>query len=261
MFSETMQDCHAVVTGGSAGIGAAIAVRLARAGARVTIIGRNIERLEHVAAELQQYGAAAGWHAAELTDAMAVKTAFDAAAAHRGPANLLINNAGGVESAPFEKTTEALLERMLAINLKQAVYCIQAVLPKLKEAPFGRIVNVASTAGLTGYPYASAYCVAKHALVGLTRALALELAQTRVTVNAVCPGYTDTELLERVVSRISERSSRDSSTIKAGFAATNPAKRLVNPAEVADAVAWLCGKDASAITGQAIVVANGEVLH
>jgi NAD(P)-dependent dehydrogenase (short-subunit alcohol dehydrogenase family) len=243
---------HAIVTGGGTGIGAAIAAELARRGARITLIGRREAKLAETAARLRD----CSYRVADLTDPEATARAFDAA----GAATILVNNAGVAESAPFLKTDGALLERMIAINCTAAFRCIQAVLPAMLRDGHGRIVNIASTAGITGYAYVTAYCAAKHALIGLTRALARELAKTPVTVNAVCPGYADTDLVAQAVANIVAKTGRTATAARAELAAGNPQGRLVSPAEVAAAVGFLCAPEAAAITGQAIVVAGGEVM-
>ena len=252
---------HAVVTGGGTGIGAAAAMALAREGARVTVMGRRAEKLRAQAKAIADLtGSDAAIEPVDVTDAAAVPAAFTAAATRFGPVAILVNNAGGAASAPFGKTGLDALERMLAVNLKSTFLCTQAVLKNMLAAKHGRIVNIASTAGLIGYGYVSAYVAAKHAVVGLTRALALETAKSGVTVNAVCPGFTDTDLVARSVATITAKTGRSAEEARAELAKTNPMGRLVTPEEVAAAVVFLCLPGAAAITGQAMVVAGGEVM-
>jgi len=252
---------HAAVTGAGSGIGAAIAEEFARLGARLTLFGRKLEPLARRRDELvSRHEAEAECASLDITDVAAIPRAFADAVARFGRVDILVNNAGAAESAPIARTDAALIERMLAVNYLGPFHCIQAVLPAMVAAGAGRIVNIASTAGLTGYAYVSAYCGAKHALVGLTRALAIEVAKTGVTVNAVCPGFTDTDLVTRAVATITAKTGRGAEAARAELARGNPMGRLVTPAEVAAAVVFLCLPGASAITGQAIAVAGGEVL-
>ena len=198
--------------------------------------------------------------ACDITSADSVAQAFAAARAAAGPVAILVNNAGQAESVPFHRMDAAHWQRMLAVNLTGTFTCTQAALPDLLAAGAGRIVNVASTAGLRGYAYVAAYAAAKHGVIGLTRSLALELAAKGITVNAVCPGYTDTDIVRDSVARVASKTGRSTAEAQAEFVRGNPQGRLVSPAEVADTVAWLCGDGAAAVTGQSISVSGGEVM-
>jgi len=253
-MSGLSRSSHALVTGGGRGIGRAVASALVNAGATVTITGRNLAVLNEAVA------AGDGHHAvaADVSDQAAMQAAVAEAAA-RQPVDILVANAGAAESAPFLKSDAALFQRMMDVNFMGVVHAAKAVLPGMVARRNGRIIAVASTAGLKGYGYVSAYVAAKHAVVGLVRSLALEVAQSGVTVNAVCPGFTETDLLEGSIDNIMSKTGRTRAQAVAELARHNPQGRLVKPQEVADAVLWLCGPGAGAVTGQSIAVAGGEV--
>ncbi|OVZ62983.1 3-hydroxyacyl-CoA dehydrogenase [Pigmentiphaga sp. NML080357] len=249
---------HALVTGGARGIGLAIARELLRQGAAVTLTGRDEAALDAAVATLAPLGIARRVRM-DVADPASVGQGMADAARTAGRIDILVNNAGQAESAAVGKTDDALWARMLAVNLSGTFYCSRAVLPGMLEAGWGRIVNVASTAGLIGYTYTAAYCASKHGVVGLTRAMALEVAAKGVTVNAVCPGFTETDLGREAIANISARTGRSEAESKAALAAFNPQKRLVQPDEVANAAVWLCLPASAAMNGQAIAVAGGEV--
>jgi len=257
MDSNSLTGRHALVTGAARGIGAEIARTLAAEGATLTLLGRDREALQRVADSLAGIGH--GVVAADVANPEAVQAAFAEARAARGPITVLVNNAGAAESAPFLKTSFELWQRMLSVNLTGSFLCAQAALPDMLDAGWGRIVNIASTAGQKGYAYVAAYTAAKHGVVGLTRSLALEVARKGVTVNAVCPGYTDTDILRNSVANVVGKTGRSEADALAEFSSVNPQKRIVQPAEVADAVRWLCGEGAASVTGQSISVSGGEV--
>jgi NAD(P)-dependent dehydrogenase (short-subunit alcohol dehydrogenase family) len=249
---------HVFVTGASRGIGANIAAALAADGARVSLVGRDSGRLAAVAEEL---GGAE--HAiaivADVTDAKSVKQAFATARRQFGPVHILVNNAGQAAAAKFTDTDEALWHGILAVNLTGTYLCTREAVPDMLQAAFGRIVNIASIAGLRGAPYISAYATSKHAVIGFTRSLAMEYATRNITVNAVCPGYTDTDIVKRAVDNIVRKTGRSAGEALATLTATNPQGRLIAPAEVSNSVLWLCRPGTESVTGQSIVIAGGEV--
>jgi NAD(P)-dependent dehydrogenase (short-subunit alcohol dehydrogenase family) len=253
-MSGLSRSSHALVTGGGRGIGRAIAAALTRAGATVTILGRHRATLDEVVAAGHAHHAVV----ADVADQGSVSSAITEAA-KRQPIDILIANAGAAASAPFVKSDAALFRQMMDVNFMGVVHAVQAVLPAMKQNRRGRVVAIASTAGLKGYAYVSAYSAAKHAVVGLVRSLALEMATSGVTVNAICPGFTDTDLIAGSIDNIITKTGRSREAALAELGRHNPQGRLVTPEEVADAVLWLCGEGASSITGQAIAVAGGEV--
>jgi NAD(P)-dependent dehydrogenase (short-subunit alcohol dehydrogenase family) len=242
---------HALVTGGNRGIGAAIARALSTEGASVTLMVRDRERARVVTDSLTGPNAIV---VADLTDRVAVQAACAEAAERLGPVDILVNNAGSTESAPFLKSGPGLFERMIAIHLLGAVHATQAVLPAMIELRRGHVINVASTAGLQGQAYVTAYVAAKHALVGLTRALALEVGKHGVAVNAVCPGYAETDLVREAVARIAAKTGRSETDALGSILAGAGQVRLVKPEEVAAEVVALCTAPADAPTGQTVVI-------
>ncbi|MGH3090193.1 MAG: SDR family NAD(P)-dependent oxidoreductase [Rubrobacteraceae bacterium] len=252
---KSLENAHAFITGGGTGIGAAIATRLGKSGARITVAGRRLEPLHEVAESLPEGHAVS----LDVTDEVSVEGGLSAARERFGPVDVLINNAGAATSAPFARTTTDVWRAMVEVNMTGTFLVSRAVLAEMVERGRGRIVNVASTAGLAGYPYIAAYCAAKHGVVGMTRSLALEVAREGVTVNAVCPGYTETGLLSDSVANIVEKTGMDEEEARAALVRTNPQGRFVTPEEVAEAVAWLVGPNSGAVTGQSISVSGGEV--
>ncbi|RGE41117.1 SDR family oxidoreductase [Comamonas testosteroni] len=256
-MANDLQDQHALVTGAGQGIGEAIARQLLAHGAKVTVLGRSAESLKKL---VDENPGQCQMVLADVAQESEVVAAFAKAAYWNGAIDILVNNAGQASSSPFMRMDAVHWQNMLDVNLTGTMLCTQQVLPGMVQAGYGRIVNVASTAGLTGYAYVAAYVAAKHGVVGLTRALALEFAQKGITINAVCPGYTETEIMKTSIQRVVEKTGRTPEQAMAEFVKGNPQGRLVQPQEVADAVLWLCGKGAGAITGQAIAVAGGEVM-
>lgn len=252
---------HAIVTGGGRGIGAAIAASLASRGAALSLLGRTAATLESAARRLRdEHGVQAGIAVVDIAAEASVAAAIAQCAAERGPAGILVNNAGIAPSAPFLKSDAKLWREVLDVDLMGAVHTARAVLPSMLEAGHGRIVNIASTAGITGMAYVTAYCAAKHALVGLTRALAMETARKGITVNAVCPGYTETDIVGEALANITAKTGRSREEALQSLVAHNPQARLIRPEEVAETVTWLCGDAAASVTGQSIVVAGGELM-
>jgi 3-hydroxybutyrate dehydrogenase len=245
---------RALVTGGGRGIGLAVARALTEAGADVSILGRTAAHLDKAVAS----GAASRAVVADVTDPAALEAAVRQVETG-GPLDILVNNAGHAETAPIRRMDRALFDRMIALNLTSVFDGIRLTLPGMVERGRGRIVSIASTAGLTGYPYVSGYCAAKHGVVGLTKALAKEVATSGVTVNCVCPGFTETDLVAGSIETIVAKTGRSAEAALAELTKTMPIGRLVRPQEVASAVLWLVSDEAAAVTGLALPVAGGEI--
>jgi NAD(P)-dependent dehydrogenase (short-subunit alcohol dehydrogenase family) len=245
---------HALVTGAGSGIGASVATTLACAGARVTIVGRRRDALERTAACSANMSVVV----ADVTDGDSIAKLYKQAETARGHFDIVVANAGIVESAPAEKITPALWSKTLDVNLTGAFFSVKPALAGMRTRRWGRVVFIASTAGLKGYAYVAAYVAAKHGVVGLARALAVETAKDGITVNAVCPGYAETPLFEQAVRLIAVKTGCSEMEARSTLAASNPQGRIIAPQEIANAVLWLCAVESAAVTGQAISVSGGE---
>lgn len=241
---------HVIVTGGGSGVGAEVARIFARAGAKVTIMGRS-----HAPLEAQDLP----YQLCDVTDPDAVANAFDAARGTNGPIHTVIANAGAATSKPFAKMDMSDLAAMVDVNLTGVFNVWQAALSDMKTAGVGRMIVIASTAGLKGYPYVSGYCAAKHGVVGLTRALALELAQTGITVNAICPGFVETPMLDRSIRNIVAQTGKTAEEAAQALQKGNPQRRFIQTDEVAEAALWLCSNAARSVNGHALSLSGGEI--
>ena len=259
--AASLRGLHAVVTGGGRGLGRTIAAELAAAGANVTVLGRDKAALESAWSELSAGGGVrARAVQCDVTTADSVSRAFADAADALGPPQILVNNAGHAASAPFSETELQMWQHTLNVNLTGSFLCTKEVLPAMIRSTNGRIVNIASTAALRGYSGLAAYCASKHGMLGMTRALALEVAKSGITVNAVCPGYTEGGMSDQALDAIMAHKGVDRTEALAVLTRNIPLRRLTRQEEVAATVVWLCSPESSAITGQAIAVAGGEVM-
>jgi 3-hydroxybutyrate dehydrogenase len=255
----TLRGRAAVITGGGRGVGAAVAERLASGGAAVLLAARTAGEIEEVAARLCRQGYTAHATRCDVSDESSVENLAATASDRLGRVDILINNAGIATAASIHETTLEVWNRMLAVNATGAFLCLKAFLPGMVDRGWGRVVNVASIAGLSASRYIAAYAASKHALVGLTRAAAADVAARGVTVNAVCPGYLRTEMTRETVARIVEATGRSEAEALEAILQTVPQRRLIEPGEVAETVAFLCGEAARGITGESLVIDGGEL--
>ncbi len=249
-----INDCHVVITGGGSGVGGELARQYSMAGARTTIFGRRLAPLNEVAANTNAFAVSC-----DVTDRAQLDAAMRTAEAEQGPITVAIANAGATISKPFEAMSTEDLRDNLAVNLEGVFNLWQASLPSMKNEGWGRLIAVASTAGLKGYPYVSGYCAAKHGVIGLTKALSLELARSGITVNAICPGFTDTPMLQQSIDNIVDKTGMSTEDATKRLRNLNPQGRFISPAEIAETALWLCSDGAQSINGQALSVSGGEV--
>lgn len=245
---------HAFITGGGTGIGLAAARALAEQGVRLTLAARNFARVEEAASTLDAHPVSV-----DVSNETSVEAAIDAARSRFGGIDILINNAGITPSAPLHKTTLAMWNEVLAINLTGAFLCTRAALPDMIERKWGRVINVASIAGLMGDMYISAYCASKHGMIGMTRALAKEVARHGITANAICPGYVETDIVTRAAENIALKTKLNEDEARASLYAGNPQGRLIQPEEVASMIGWLCSDGAAATNGAALPISGGQI--
>ena len=263
MFTEKpLKGQHAVITGGSRGIGAAISNYLAHLGADISLTGRTEKTLAKQANYIRNnYKVKVHTALGNMADELDVGRCFESASKELGSVQILVNNAGIGKSAPFHRMETNLWNEIIGLNLTGTYLCTKQVFSEMRESGYGRIVNISSTVGLRGYPYIAAYCASKHGVIGLTRTLALECVKKGITVNAICPGYTDTDLVSEAVDAIVEKTGKERTEIQSEIDNMSPMGRMVTPDEVAETVAWICLPSSASITGQSIVVSGGAVMH
>ena len=259
--SQPLAGQHALITGGSRGIGAATSNALAALGASITLLARDVGKLKLQSDHLQaEYDAKVFYASTDITSEEDIADSFTQCVKANGAIDILVNNAGIGKSAPFHRMDLDFWQATMDLNLTGTFLCTKQVFEAMRERGYGRIVNISSTVGLRGYAYISAYTASKHAVIGLTRSLALEVVKKGITVNAICPGYTETDLVSEAIDNIVDASGRDSSEVKSEIENMSPMGRMVTPEEVAESAAWLCLPSSASITGQAIVVAGGAVM-
>ena len=252
----------ALITGGGRGIGRAVAFAFAREGALISVVARTEKEVARVAAELKAECGVDAMHAiCDVSDKESIARAFSEVERGLGSVDILVNNAGIAESAPLVKTNDDLWQRHLAVNLSGTFYCMRAALPAMIERGWGRVINIASIAGKTGAPYISAYTASKHGVLGLTKTAALEVATKGVTVNAICPGYVDTEMTTRAVENIEARTGKSAADSLDVLKRMSPQNRLITSEEVAALALLLAGEEGRGINGQAINIDGGSVLY
>lgn len=249
-----IKDKHVIVTGGGSGVGAEIAITFANAGAKVTIVGRRLCTLQEIADTHENIFPVAG----DVGDETSITEAFEQSRKQHGPIDIVIANAGATDTAPFERTSLDQWDRTLAVNLTGTFLTFQNAYQDMKPAGKGRMIAIASTAGQKGYSYVSPYCAAKHGVIGLVKSLSLEAARSDITVNAICPGFIETPMLEKSVSNIMEKTGRTEEEARKSLYAGNPQKRFIQVEEIASMALWLCAPGSESITGQALSISGGE---
>lgn len=257
-FSK-LKSSHVLITGAGKGIGRAIALEMSQHASKLTLIGRNEKNLKEVQS-LVEKNCTVQILECDITIEKSVQATFAKAVSSFGPIAVLVNNAGQAQSASFQKTTLANLRAMLDVNLNGAFLCIQAVIEEMLKLKYARVINIASTAAQKGYPYVSAYVAAKHGVLGLTRSLALEFAKSRITFNAICPGFADTDIVSESLKTITAKTNISREDALQELVKNNPQLRLIAPDEVAQQVLWLCHDLSQSINGQALSIAGGEVM-